>query len=181
VDRLQAEVGDTVELADVLLVSSSDGATVGTPIVGGAKVVAEVLEHGRDAKVLVFKYKNKTRYRRRHGHRQDFTRLAIRDILVGGKPAKATAEEEKPKRPARRRTPKPEEETAATPESGAGAAGSPGLEAEAGNAPRSRRRRATRATAESSAAQPQSPIADEASAPEDAPADEPATQPSEEE
>jgi large subunit ribosomal protein L21 len=53
---------------------------VGTPVVDGARVLAEVLEHGRDKKILVFKYKNKTRYRRRYGHRQDFTRLAIRQI-----------------------------------------------------------------------------------------------------
>ena len=46
---------------------------LGTPFVEGARVVAEVLDHGRDKKILVFKYKNKTRYRRRHGHRQDYT------------------------------------------------------------------------------------------------------------
>jgi hypothetical protein len=54
----------------------------------------------KDKKILVFKYKNKTRYRRRHGHRQDFTRLAIRQILTEGQ--EATGAEEKPKRPARR-------------------------------------------------------------------------------
>jgi large subunit ribosomal protein L21 len=66
----------------VLLVGGNGETTVGTPTVDGAKVVAEVLEHGRDAKILVFKYKNKTRYRRRHGHRTQFTRLAIREIVT---------------------------------------------------------------------------------------------------
>jgi len=74
---------------------------VGTPVVDGVRVLAEVLEHGRDKKVRVFKYKNKTRYRRRFGHRQDFTRLAIRQILTElEEPAEAAA---KPKRPARKK------------------------------------------------------------------------------
>jgi len=65
---------------------------IGNPFVDGARVMAEVLEHGRDRKILVYKYKNKTRYRRRHGHRQGFTRLAIRQILVDGRewPARPT-------------------------------------------------------------------------------------------
>lgn len=67
--------------------------TVGTPEVDGARVVAEIVEHGRGKKILVFKYKNKTRYRRRQGHRQDYTRIAIKEILSGGKSV-----EEKPKR-----------------------------------------------------------------------------------
>jgi hypothetical protein len=69
-------------------------------------VVAEVLEHGRDKKILVFKYKNKTRYRRRYGHRQDFTRLAIKQIVSDGKVVEAA---EKPKRPARKKPAKAEE------------------------------------------------------------------------
>jgi len=70
--------------------------------VDGARVIAEVVEHGRDKKISVFKYKSKVRYRRRHGHRQDFTRLAIRGILGAGVEAEEV-EEEKPKRPARKR------------------------------------------------------------------------------
>jgi large subunit ribosomal protein L21 len=76
---------------------------IGNPFVDGARVMAEVLEHGRDRKILVFKYKNKTRYRRRHGHRQDFTRLAIRQILIDGREVAAAAEEKTPARPARKR------------------------------------------------------------------------------
>jgi large subunit ribosomal protein L21 len=103
VDRLQAEVGTTIELRDVLFLSGEGSARVGTPLVDGAVVRAEVLEHGRDAKILVFKYKNKTRYRRRTGHRQDFTRLAIRDILVNGETSTVEAEDQKPKPRARKR------------------------------------------------------------------------------
>ncbi len=99
VDRLQAEVGATVELTDVLLLSESGRAVVGTPTVADARVVAEVMEHGRDKKILVFKYKNKTRYRRRLGHRQDYTRLAIRQIGIGV----LDAAEAKPKRTSRKK------------------------------------------------------------------------------
>jgi large subunit ribosomal protein L21 len=95
VERLKAEVGDTVDLG-VLMLGGNGETQVGTPERAGAKVVAEVVEHGRDKKVLVFKYKNKTRYRRRHGHRQGFTRLSIKEIVTeGGTAETATA---KPKR-----------------------------------------------------------------------------------
>jgi large subunit ribosomal protein L21 len=105
VDLLPDEAGSTVEFSEVLLVGGNGAPQIGNPLVEGARVVAEVLERGRDRKVLVFKYKNKTRYRRRHGHRQDFTRLAIRQILVDGRELKAPEEEEKkkPARPTRKR------------------------------------------------------------------------------
>lgn len=90
VDRLHAEVGSTVELNDVLLVADEGDTVIGQPSVAGASVVAEVVEHGRDAKVLVFKYKSKTRYRRKMGHRQSYTRLAVKQILTGGEPRKKT-------------------------------------------------------------------------------------------
>ncbi len=85
----------------MLLLGGDGDVRVGTPVVDGARVLAEVIEHGRDKKILVFKYKNKTRYRRRYGHRQDFTRLAIRQILTEGEQAVEAAE--KPKRPARKK------------------------------------------------------------------------------
>ena len=81
VDRLHAEVGSTVELNDVLLVADEGDTVIGQPSVAGASVVAEVVEHGRDAKLLVFKYKSKTRYRRKMGHRQSYTRLAVKQIF----------------------------------------------------------------------------------------------------
>ena len=90
VDRLHAEVGSTVELNDVLLVADEGDTVIGQPSVAGASVVAEVVEHGRDAKILVFKYKSKTRYRRKMGHRQSYTRLAVKRILTGSEPRKKT-------------------------------------------------------------------------------------------
>jgi large subunit ribosomal protein L21 len=65
----------------VLLIADGDKLTVGTPTVEGAKVVAEVLGEGKRDKIIVFKYKPKVRYRRKKGHRQIYTRLAIKEIL----------------------------------------------------------------------------------------------------
>ena len=99
VDRLPADVGSFVEITDVLLVRGDVDVQVGTPLVDGARVVAEVVKHGRGKKILVFKYKAKTRYRRRRGHRQDYTRLAIRRIVAGGEAAaELAAAEAKPRR-----------------------------------------------------------------------------------
>lgn len=82
VEKLPVQ-GDTVELDRVCLVADGDKVTVGKPTVAGAKVIASVVEEGRGDKVLVFKYKPKTRYRRKKGHRQPYTRLAIKEIVVG--------------------------------------------------------------------------------------------------
>jgi large subunit ribosomal protein L21 len=81
VDRLAADVGATVDLG-VLMLGGDGEAHIGKPILEGARVVAEVIEHVRGAKILVFKYKNKTRYRRRYGHRQGYTRLSIKQIVT---------------------------------------------------------------------------------------------------
>jgi large subunit ribosomal protein L21 len=103
VARLIGEAGATVEFEDVLMLEDDDDVRMGTPLVTGARVIAEVIEHGRDAKVLVFKYKGKTRYRRRKGHRQAYTRVAIREILTDGRRPTET-DVEKPARASRRRS-----------------------------------------------------------------------------
>ncbi len=81
VDRLAVAEGDTVELDRVLLVADNDKVTLGTPTVDGAKVMATSLGEGRSKKIIVFKYKPKTRYRRKTGHRQFYARLAIDKII----------------------------------------------------------------------------------------------------
>ncbi len=80
-ERLHIDEGSTIELGQVLLVADGEKVTVGTPTVVGAKVIAEVLGEGKGKKVVVFKYKPKVRYRRKKGHRQMYTRLAIKEIL----------------------------------------------------------------------------------------------------
>jgi large subunit ribosomal protein L21 len=85
VERLSAEPGETLQLDSVLLLAGDgERARVGTPSVPGAVVQAEVLEHARGDKIIVFRYKSKVRYRRKTGHRQALTRLRITDILVDG-------------------------------------------------------------------------------------------------
>ena len=80
VERLPGTEGDTIELDKVLMIVGDEGVTVGQPHIPGARVVAQVMGHYKDEKVIVFKYKNKTRYRRKVGHRQPRTRLAILGI-----------------------------------------------------------------------------------------------------
>jgi large subunit ribosomal protein L21 len=79
---LDADPGSQLELGEVLLVGGSDSVKVGTPLVEGAKVLAKVLDTTKGDKIIVFKYKNKKRYRRRTGHRQQYTRIAISQIVA---------------------------------------------------------------------------------------------------
>ncbi len=91
VERLPGEAGDTVELGDVLLMAEGDNVTIGAPTIEGARVVGTIAEQGRSKKILVFHYKNKTRQRKKNGHRQQFTRLVVSDILSAGEQPKPTA------------------------------------------------------------------------------------------
>ena len=92
VDRLDVVEGDTVELDRVLFIGDDSRATVGTPTVDGAKVIATSQGEGKAKKIIVFKYKPKVRYRKKTGHRQLYTRLAIDKIIepgaTQGEPAK---------------------------------------------------------------------------------------------
>ena len=81
VEHIQAKEGDSVELDQVLLVAEGKKVSVGTPIVEGAKVIAEVVGDGKGEKTIVFKYKSKVHYRKKRGHRQPYTRLAIKEIV----------------------------------------------------------------------------------------------------
>jgi large subunit ribosomal protein L21 len=80
---LPVEQGSQVELDKVLLVADEDKILVGNPLVKGAKVVAEALGEEKGEKLIVFKYKRKVRYRRKKGHRQLYTKLSIKQILLG--------------------------------------------------------------------------------------------------
>ncbi len=84
VDKMAVEQGSTLELDRVLLISDGETVTVGTPLVEGARVMATAVEEGREKKIIVFKYKAKVRYRKKTGHRQHFTKLAIDEILLAG-------------------------------------------------------------------------------------------------
>jgi len=82
VDRLPQAVGDSVELDDVLLVTGEADTLIGQPLVEGARVRATVLEQFRGKKIIVYKYRQRSNYRRKQGHRQYYTRLRIDDISV---------------------------------------------------------------------------------------------------
>lgn len=84
VESIAGDIGDTVELADVRMVSAGGRVTLGAPRVEGARVVAEISESGKGKKIIVFKYKPKVRYRRKKGHRQRYTDLTVTDIISGG-------------------------------------------------------------------------------------------------
>ena len=80
VEKLTSETGEIVQLGRVLFLSDADGARVGNPVVEGAIVKAEVLGHGRDKKIQVFKMKRRKKYRRSQGHRQAFTQVRVTEI-----------------------------------------------------------------------------------------------------
>lgn len=77
VEKLNAEVGAEVVFEEVLTVVNDADVKIGKPVVEGAKVVAKVVEHGKADKIFVFKYKAKSNYRKRQGHRQPFTTVEI--------------------------------------------------------------------------------------------------------
>lgn len=104
VEKLDANVGDTVKI-DQVLALSGEKTVIGTPTVKGAVVEAQVLEQGKADKVLIFKKKRRHNYKRKNGHRQRFTALHITAIALEGK-ALATAE---------KRTPKPKNKLAGAP------------------------------------------------------------------
>lgn len=82
IPSLDVETGELVTFDDVLLAGTEDEVEVGEPTVEGAKVTAEVLAHDRTKKITVFKRKRRKGYRRKQGHRQDFTVVRVADITV---------------------------------------------------------------------------------------------------
>ena len=93
VEKLTVAVDSIAEFGEVLAISNDGEVTFGSPTIEGARVLARVDSHYKDKKLMVFKFKSKTRYRRKKGHRQIYTRLVIQDI-----------QSEPPAQPRRRRT-----------------------------------------------------------------------------
>ena len=77
VEKLASDVDSEVVFDQVLAVVNDGDVKVGTPVVEGAKVTAKVLEQGKEKKIRIFKYKAKSNYRRRQGHRQPYTKVTI--------------------------------------------------------------------------------------------------------
>lgn len=89
VEKIEGGVGDTVTIGEVLLTAIGGKVAVGTPTVPDASIVAEISGQGKGEKLNVFKYKAKTRYRRKRGHRQQLTTLLVKSIETTAKPKPA--------------------------------------------------------------------------------------------
>lgn len=77
----ELEVGAEIEMQNVLLLHTDDDMVVGTPTVKNAKVLAEIISHLKDKKVIVFKKKRRKGYEKKQGHRQNYTEIKIKDII----------------------------------------------------------------------------------------------------
>ncbi|WP_067518940.1 50S ribosomal protein L21 [Endozoicomonas ascidiicola] len=80
VEKLDVAAGESLEISDVLLIANGEELKVGAPLIEGAKVVAEVLSHGRGPKIKIIKFKRRKHHRKQMGHRQWFTELKITSI-----------------------------------------------------------------------------------------------------
>lgn len=80
IEKLEAEAGHTVDFDRVLMVGEGESARVGAPLVDGAKVVAEVLKHGRADKIRIIKFRRRKHHMKRQGHRQYYTQIKITKV-----------------------------------------------------------------------------------------------------
>ena len=85
IEKVAGKPGDIIELSEVILLGGDGGPKTGSPTIAGALVAAEVIEHKLSDKIVVFKKKRRTNYRRKKGHRQALTALRITEILTDGK------------------------------------------------------------------------------------------------
>jgi len=100
IDRVGGDVGETISFGEVLMLGGPDGTRLGAPLVEGAIVAGEVVEHRRASKIIVFKKRRRKNERRTRGHRQHLTLVRITDILTDGAKPKARAAAAKPEKKA---------------------------------------------------------------------------------
>jgi large subunit ribosomal protein L21 len=98
VEKIAGKPGEIVELAEVILLGGDGSPKTGSPTIAGALVAAEVIEQKRGDKVIVFKKKRRSNYRRTRGHRQALTALRITEILTDGKKPSKAASKPEPKK-----------------------------------------------------------------------------------
>jgi large subunit ribosomal protein L21 len=82
VEKLDGDAGTKLEFAEVLLVADGDNVQIGTPVLGGAKVLAEIVAQEKGDKLIVFKFRRRKAYRRKNGHRQSYTAIKVTDITA---------------------------------------------------------------------------------------------------
>ena len=83
IPSIDVEPGESLHFDEVLLGADGDTIKVGTPVVSGAAVTAEVVRHGKGEKIIIFKHKRRKNYRRKQGHRQKFTEVRVNEISLG--------------------------------------------------------------------------------------------------
>jgi large subunit ribosomal protein L21 len=83
VESLPGEMGDAVAFDRVLLISDDESVAVGRPVIEGARVTGEIVEHGLGEKLTVYKFKRRKNQRKRNGHRQQFTAVKINEVVHG--------------------------------------------------------------------------------------------------
>jgi len=83
IPTLAAEAGAAVEFSEVLLSANGDAVRIGVPTLSGAKVTGQIVKHGKDDKIVVFKMKRRKNYAKKQGHRQGFTEVKINTIDLG--------------------------------------------------------------------------------------------------
>jgi large subunit ribosomal protein L21 len=111
VEKLSGAAGDSIQFAEVLMVSNGDDIEWGSPFVKGATVAGEIVGQVRGPKLVIFKKRRRKHYRRKNGHRQDLTSIRITEILTGGaKPTKKASA-----KPAAREKEEPAAETRSAP------------------------------------------------------------------
>jgi len=115
VERIAADAGSSITFDRVLLIGDGDAVTVGTPTVDGASVSGTVIGEAKGPKLVIFKFKQKVKYRRHTGHRQHLTRVRIDDIATTSRRAKGQPAEADPSsaEPDAAEKPKPTRRTAA--------------------------------------------------------------------
>jgi len=101
VEKIPGDVGSSIKFDRVLMIADGDTVSIGQPILDDALVEGHIVEQGKSKKIIVFKYKRRKRYRRKHGHRQQYTAVKIDSILAKGVRAdKKTEPETEAKKPA---------------------------------------------------------------------------------
>jgi large subunit ribosomal protein L21 len=98
IEKIAGKPGDIIELSEVILLGGDGGPKTGSPTIAGALVAAEVIEHKRGDKIVVFKKKRRKNYRRKKGHRQALTALRITEILTDGKKPSKVAPKPEPRK-----------------------------------------------------------------------------------
>ena len=82
IEKVSGNAGDSIDFDKVLMISTDESVAVGRPLVEGAKVSGEIVEHTRGKKLVVYKFKRRKDYRRRNGHRQDYTAVKISEVVA---------------------------------------------------------------------------------------------------